>query len=369
MLPPAPPRPPPAIRRHAAIDGFIDLFKAAIARRLPSAPYVLPLSGGRDSSHILFALHEAGHAPAACVTVRHFPPRGNDDEIVARELCAMLGIAHCLISQPSDRGLLERRKNAATHSCSDEHAQFVVLADHLRAHTRETYDGIGGDVLSQSGYLTPRSHAFFERGDIGGFAAFVLDGYGTALSEAALARTLAPRIQAAVPRERALARLCREIARHADGPNPTAAFFLANRTRREIALAPYGLMRDIVVYAPYLDAALYDFLAALPASVQMDRTLHTEAIARAWPRFAHVPYERKGAAVRDPRATRRLARTLTPIAARGARRWIRAAGVLPRLAAAAIDGRPERLWNAALLFYVDHIAEVASAGAAASRAR
>ena len=146
-------------------------------------------------------------------------------------------------------------------------------------------------------------------------------------------------------------------------------FPLFECTRREIALAPYGLMRDIVVYAPYLDAALYDFLAALPASVQMDRTLHTEAIARAWPRFAHVPYERKGAAVRDPRATRRLARTLTPIAARGARRWIRAAGVLPRLAAAAIDGRPERLWNAALLFYVDHIAEVASAGAAASRAR
>jgi hypothetical protein len=367
--------PPPALRRRLdisrdqAIDGFIDLFRQAIRRRLPSGPYRMPLSGGRDSRHILFELLAAAAPPSACVTVRHFPPRANDDELIARELCDALGLKHVVLPQPDDRWALEVRRHATTHLCSDEHAQFVVLADHLRAHTSETYDGIAGDVLSQSTYLRAEAHALFARRDFEGFAGFVLDGYGTTISERALGRVLAPVLARELPRERAVARLAAEAARYADAPNPVGSFFLHNRTRREVALAPYGLMRDITVYAPYLDRDLYDFLAALPAEMLMDRALHTDAIARAWPQHAALPYERKGRKMEDRRGQRRWARALAVAVARRRSRAFLRLGVLAPLLASSADGAAHRLWPGALVSYLDQIAERATIAPIAANRR
>ena len=359
VAPPIVRRPPLEIPRDQAIDGFIELFRQSMARRLPAAPFVMPLSGGRDSRHILFELRDADRAPAACVTVRHFPPRANDDEVVARDICNELTLHHRVISQPRDRASLERRKNLLTHLCTDEHAQFVVLAEHLRAHTRETYDGIAGDVLSQSTYLRPDVHALFRRGDHEGVAAFVLDGYGTTMSQSALERVLAPEFCRDLSRERALARLASEIAKHADAPNPTGSFFLYSRTRREVALAPYALMRDLTVYAPYLDRDLFDFLASLPAEQLMDRALHTDAIARAWPQHAHLAYERKGRTIEDPWAHRRLAAAcLAAVFRPRSRASLRRGTLVPALAATLADGWSERLWHAWLVLYLDQIAEM-----------
>jgi hypothetical protein len=263
-----------------------------------------------------------------------------------------------VIVQPTNRASLERRKNAATHLCTDEHAHFVVLADYLRAHTQETYDGIAGDVLSQSTYLRPEPHALFMRGDYAGVASFVLDGYGVMMSEQALERVLAPELRREVPRERAIARLTSEVAQHANAANPIGSFFLSSRTRREIALGPYGLMRDLTVYAPYLDRDLFDFLAALPAELLMDRSLHTEAIARAWPQYAGLPYERKGLKVQDRWIQRRSAAVLMGAVLRGrTRSYLRRATLLPMLAATLADGAAERLWPAPLVLYLDQIAE------------
>ena len=372
LPPPLPPRRLP-VSRAEAVDGFIDLFRQAMTRRLPSGPFVMPLSGGRDSRHILFELLEGPRRPAACVTVRHFPPRANDDELIARDLCAALAVEHRVISQPGNRALLERQKNAATHLCTDEHAHFVILAEHLRAHTRETYDGIAGDVLSQSTYLRPDVHALFTRGDYRGVAAYILDGYGTTMSDSALERVLAPEVGRELSRERAVARLTAEIAQHADAANPVGSFFLSSRTRREIALAPYGLMRDLTVYAPYLDRDLFDFLSALPAELLMDRSLHTDAIARAWPQHARMPYERKGLKVPDRWAQRRAAAaSIAAVLRRRSRPYLRRATLLPMLAATLADGAAERLWPTPLVLYLDQIAEtgtIAPATAAKRRDR
>jgi asparagine synthase (glutamine-hydrolysing) len=370
LHPPPLPRRALPMSRLQAVDAFIDGFRGAIARRLPSAPFVMPLSGGRDSRHILLALRDAGHVPRACVTVRHFPPRANDDEAIARELCGALRVEHRVLDQPRDRAAVERRKNEATHLCSDEHAHFVILAEHLRAHTPETYDGIAGDVLSQSTYLRPDVHALFERGDLQGVAEFVLDGYGTMMAESALARVLDPAIYCELSRERAVSRLATEAAAHVHAPNPTGSFFFNNRTRREIALAPFGLMRDITAFAPYLDHEVFDLLAGLPASLLMDRRLHTDAIARAWPQFAGVPYERKGLKTRDRAATRAVARALCrAVLHERLRRWVRPAALMPGLAASVVDGSAERLWHAPLVFYLDQMMAVAAAASVVPRAR
>ena len=368
LLPPMVRRKLLEIPRKQAVDGFIELFRQSMARRRPSAPFVLPLSGGRDSRHILFELLDANRVPAACVTVRHFPPRANDDEAIARDICHELSLEHRVISQPRDRASVERRKNQLTHLCTDEHAQFVALADHLRAQTRETYDGIAGDVLSQSTYLRPEVHALFRRGDYEGVAAFVLDGYGTTISQSALERVLTPDFCRDLSRERAIGRLVSEIAEHADAPNPTGSFFLHSRTRREVALAPYALMRDRTVYAPYLDRDLFDFLAGLPAEQLMDRALHSDAIAQAWPRYAHLAYERKGLTIEDPWAHRRLAAaSLAAVCRPRSRAFMRRGTLVPALAATLADGRSERLWHAWLVLYLDQIAEMATMAPTARR--
>jgi len=129
-------------------------------------------------------------------------------------------------------------------------------------------------------------------------------------------------------------------------------------------------MRDLTVYAPYLDHTLFDFLASLPARLLMDRTLHTEAIAAAWPRFATIPYERKGLLMRDRRATRQLAARLTRAVTRGpARTWLRGSRIVPGLAATVLDGNSERLWGTPLLLWLDQLAEMVTTTAAAARER
>ena len=56
-----------------------------------------------------------------------------------------------------------------------------------------------------------------------------------------------------------------ELAKHADAPNPVASFFFWNRTRREVSLIPYGLLRTIpTVHSPFLDHDLYDLMTSLP---------------------------------------------------------------------------------------------------------
>jgi asparagine synthase (glutamine-hydrolysing) len=350
---------PEPVSRAIAVDAFIALFRQAIRRRLPSQAFQLPLSGGRDSRHILLALIEAEHAPAACVTTAHFPPRGNADIAVAAALCRRLGVRHVALAQYS-RTDAEHEKNRRTHLLSDEHAQFVVVGDYLRGVTRETYDGIAGDVLSQSGYLNPEAHACFSAGGRRA-AEYLLDRYPSMVSEKALHRLLAPGLMRLVTRDRAIARLVPELATHMAAANPVSSFFFWNRTRREIALGPYGVMQGLTVYAPYLDRDVFALLASLPAALVMDRRLHSDVIARAYPHVADIPYAVSDR-VHDSAALRRLAVALMATTL-GTPRMLRRRTTLPRLAVTAITGDPSGLWHAALTFYLGQLADVAAARA------
>ena len=69
-----PSRPAQTLTRRQAIEGAADLVHEAVRRCIPDDDaYVLPLSGGRDSRHLLLELIEAGHPPSSCVTAHHHP--------------------------------------------------------------------------------------------------------------------------------------------------------------------------------------------------------------------------------------------------------------------------------------------------------
>ncbi|EFE66073.1 LOW QUALITY PROTEIN: conserved hypothetical protein, partial [Streptomyces viridosporus ATCC 14672] len=96
-----PPRPGAAAMTEAqAVDGFVDLFRASVARRLPGEPYDLPLSGGRDSRHILLELCRRGAPPRRCVSGAKFPPDPGADARVAAALAGRLGLPHTVVPRP-----------------------------------------------------------------------------------------------------------------------------------------------------------------------------------------------------------------------------------------------------------------------------
>ena len=89
---------------------------------------------------------------------------------------------------------------------------------------------------------------------------------------------------------------------------------------------------------------------------------------RAWPQHAHLPYERKGLKVDDRWAQRRTAAALlAAVLAHRSKPYFRRATVLPVLVATLADGTADRLWLAALVFYLNQIAETTTPPAAARR--
>ena len=290
-MPPARDGKPPT--RAAALEEFGVRFQAAVDELAAARPsrVCLPLSGGRDSRHILFALAQGGNLPDRCATLKHFPPKPDEDARIAAEVAAALGVAHSVIEPSRQPITAELRKNELTSFCADEHGWTLALSEFVRAGGYNLlYDGIAGDVLSAGLFLTAQNLDLYRRGKLAELAETMLGG------EKYLASMLHPDSRHRWRRELAKERLVTELARYASSPNPVGQFYFFNRTRREIALMFFSILgRDAHVFAPFLAAPVFDLLAGLPAEYFLDHTFHTEAISLRYPQYAQLPYEAKDA--------------------------------------------------------------------------
>jgi hypothetical protein len=279
---------PDNLNRDAAIDGYVSLFRDAVRRRQPSRPNVaVTLSGGRDSRHILLELCEQGLRPDFCLTTRGFPaPTAYDEVEVAASLCHALGLRGRTLDQRESLMQAESDKNLRTGFCSFEHSWYLVVAHYLNRTAGLVYDGIGGDVLSAGLFLTPRRIELCEEGRLAELA----DDLVIIVPDRGIERALRPERASKFDREIAFARFAAEFRKHADAPNPIGSFHFWNRTRRLVAILPYGMLREPEVFSPYLDHELFDFLTSLPARMFVDHSFHTETIQRAYPAYAHIPF-------------------------------------------------------------------------------
>jgi len=279
--------------RNQALREMGEVFQASLERMLPEPGerVGLPLSGGRDSRHILLALNAAGRLPDACLTMRHFPPKSNEDARIAALVCERFGVRHVVLPQAENRFAAERRKNVLTHFCSDEHAWILPLVDQLADSAFDrVYDGLGGDVLAAGLFLSRRRLELFNAGDLAPLAQALLPG------SARLRKMLPPDIERRWSHERAMDEVTRELERFRGAPNPLGQFYFWNRTRREIAVSTWSLLgRGGMVFAPFLTAEIFDFIAPLPAEYLVDQTFHSEALALRYREAADLPFEDKNA--------------------------------------------------------------------------
>jgi hypothetical protein len=113
-------------------------------------------------------------------------------------------------------------------------------------------------------------------------------------------------------RDIAIHRILCELEKHRTAANPLTSFFFWNRTRRFDSTNPYGMYSDLrTVYAPFLDHGVFEHLASLPPQFNRGGWLHDEVIAKAYPRYSHIPYEAESSklsrsSARDRRTTREL---------------------------------------------------------------
>jgi hypothetical protein len=335
----APPR--SSLSRDAAVREYGPVFRDTMAPFAAAAGprFAVALSGGRDSRHILLALLAAERRPTACLTASRVPPAHDEDAEIASMVAGISGIEHVVLPRVSDLLGAELAKNLATGFCADEHSWLLSLAASLQENAfPTTFDGIGGDVLSAGLFLDEERLRLYQRGALRELADSVLG------PEHHLASMLRPAYYERWGRERAIARLIPELEKHARSPNPVGQFFFWNRTRREIALCPWRMLnRAGHVFAPYLSRPAYEFLASLPAEHFLDHSFHTEAITRAYPWFARVPFETHARPpARHARASiARYARDVARycLAPRDARRRLDPLFYLPRIAKGLLDAR------------------------------
>ena len=346
---------PQDLKRDDVMDGFTALFRQSIRRRLPVGQSAVPLSGGRDSRHILLELDAAGHRPDICLTLRHLPPRGDGDAESAEQLAAALNIGLTIVRQPQSRLQSELKKNVATGFSTTEHGWIVPMAEYLQPKVQSLYDGVGGDVLSAGHFLDQKRLDFYEARDFVGLASY-LCSMEDSTSDKALKPLLSPLQYRKLNYELAVSHLATEIERHAEAPNPVGAFFFWNRTRRVAAISPYGLFNSMPnVYSPFLDRDLYDFLASIPAKTFLDHQLHTDTIARAYPQFAHVPYEQKNHTVGNRGHYRRYTLEVGKYCLAHPSPLIRKSFLLPRLARCLALGHESITWLSALGVYLGQL--------------
>jgi len=327
------------IPRTAAIDAFIDLFAQAIRRRAGSpGRLILPLSGGRDSRHIFLELLRQGHIPDHCITAHQFPPTPDHDAAIASEVARAAGVRHVTVRQPAFPIRDELAKNLWLGLCTEEHAQFLPVMRTIASQPAvRAFDGIGGDVLTGDWLKREDRLALFLGGRLEELAGTYLRDDREVALKAMLPSGTYGRLNHGLAHDALLG----ELRRHAHQPNPVGSFMFWNRTRRILPLVSYGLyMGAATVFAPYLDRDVFDFLTSLPGAMLEDRQFHNDAIRRAYPRYASIPFSMELSQARrvDRWFNRRFVAGIMMQLAVGRRpSFVRRSYLLPRLA--------KPLWN------------------------
>ena len=276
-------------------DRFLDesqeRLRYALARLLERSrgEALCLLSTGYDSRRLLLEAHAVGARLDTVTAAWTYPGRPGTslEPAVTRELCRRLAVPNRLVTPP---GFAASRALAA-----DRRARDVLLAyqvkgrDHIWAMpllaslapgiARPNLDGIAGDTFFNNPfYFLPRSVWGRWRPERDLLEAIVpeherLDRWWAGLISCPLAERVRSALEA-LP----------------DGPYRLSQFYLLGRTRRMVALLPFGLL-DLRVESlcPYLDRDVMEHAHTFDPLLKGELRLQRRALDRHYPAFRDLP--------------------------------------------------------------------------------
>lgn len=246
----------------------------------------LPLSGGRDSRHILFALLEQGRRPDIAVTVGETSKSELNDARVAASIAAYFDIPHIPLpgSTVTSRNQ-EEEKNIACSFSALEHGWGLQIGQELEQRGMHcAFDGIGGDVLSAGLFADRRKTELFDKGALETLATEIL---GARHSD----KLFLKQWKLMADYESAAELLQTELRLHVSANNPVNSFYFWNRTRRAIGAYTFGMLgRRVSVLTPYLKQDIIELLLSCSPDFFLDKNFHNEVISSNYPEFQHLEY-------------------------------------------------------------------------------
>lgn len=285
-----------SLNRKQAVEAMIEIPRMAIRKFVNSwqGPIALPLSGGRDSRHILLEMVRQRRKPDTCVTFHHGGRVLNGEVQAARAVAARAGVHHTILGHPRMRLRDSLRGILMTQFCSDEHAQMIPMHDFLSGRDAElgmaALDGLGGDILSNPEHSMEEFMAFSQKGDYEGISRRLCTGHASIISRPGYSggagTVLSPDLE-----DSAIARISDALRAYDNTPDPYVAFCFWQRSRRELSLVSTAVMGGAaMVFCPYLDPEMVDVYLSLPWSITQDSSLHNDAIRQAFPEYADIPF-------------------------------------------------------------------------------
>lgn len=275
-------------RQHAIVEAQ-ELFAQAIRKRIHShLRLIVPLSGGRDSRHILLELSRQRTRGLQAVTVRYL--HDYPEEIRLGSLVAnATSVPHIVLTVDHRQYFRHLAEQMSINNLETNlHDWMRPLTEKFSGRSYFLFDGIGGDALLNSAY----AHVL-----PAGMSGSVLSGDIERMADTFAGDFEPPKHLRPLPDTPSFtkwlkSRLIDEISRHEGAPDIMCRFMFEHRTRRATGAAPIAVLGRVAqVGLPYLDEALVKFAYQLPASDYWKPGFHDEIIARYYPALTRIPFE------------------------------------------------------------------------------
>lgn len=274
--------------RTTAVEAFGEYFEAGLANLTRGEDRIsVPVSGGRDSRHILLASKKLGKI-VETITFTNFPP-GDQDVEVADELSRRTGCRHTVIKN-SEYRYHKSLSSILPHVNFEtvQHGWIWSLAAALKRAGRPFCDGLAGGTLSNNVFFSFERNRMLKDG--------LIDEAAGEMSSALLAK-LPGRDgfrEADIDRLHWLVKA--ELNRWLDWPNPYRAYIFFNRTRRSVSASTFAVSRlsGVPVYFPYVEERPFNLLMGMDDQLTKSEIgFHDEAIIRRYPEYADLPFGKR----------------------------------------------------------------------------
>ena len=269
-----------------------EAFKKSIKRRVSRCEDVNTLallSGGADSRRIAGELHQQ-HVEFDTFTTRGFCAEDSEAPVAA-QVAKALGVTNTFIELPFD-GFIKNYWSRANRLNDFEcclHQWLLPLAEHLPEKSCVNYDGIAGDMLLEGVFRSSGFADVVKFNEINSSDIYTKSQKisGVQPNYNFFNETVKKKLSAS-PLEESVLNSLKEYE-HSD--NQLTLFFLMNRTRRAIALAPGRILQSkIESMYPFLD---YDFLRSslsVPYEHRLTHTLRRDIVKFSYPVLSEIPY-------------------------------------------------------------------------------